>query len=571
MDGIIQFVKNLGTVRLIVFGTLLAILGFILFAAAGNISSGPMTVLYTGLDNESKNNIIASLSAQGIAYQDGGPGAISVPQNLAPQLRMQFAEQGSSGTIPGYENLFPTDDGPFGQTSTVINLNIKRALEGELARTFKTLKGVSNARVLIAMPKKRAFGQSEEPSASVTISPSSGGISSSQAQAIQAIASASVPGLSPDRVTVADTSGRLLAGSTGKQGMSGMNSIEESRQAKERMFQDRIETQLERVVGLGRVQANVTVEMTTDRVTEQVTEFNPDGQVIASQSITEEQSSQSSGEGGETSVSTTTPGGDGAAGGAGNGDQTSKLNEITKFDNSKTVRNIIKEPGTITKISVSVLVDHQREVVEGVIQDPVPWGDEQLENFKELVKNSIPSDKIEEEDIVVKQMKFAIEPENDMAAEEFKILGLFTKEDIQPILMIFIYGVLGILLVLVVLRPIAMRLVEAIPDKIDQPEPEQLEDKATMSTPIMISADGQPISKEVIEAAASGDEEATRAVLDARQTGQIIDDNMGIEAKINVAQVEGRIQESAMKKVAEIIASNPEESTAIVRSWLYED
>ncbi|WND02737.1 flagellar basal-body MS-ring/collar protein FliF [Temperatibacter marinus] len=576
MDGIIQFFKNLGTVRLMVFGVVGVIVVFLFSAIIGNVAKGPMEVLYTNLDQDSSNRIITTLQARNIDYSAEGGGTIQVPSSIARTLRMELAEQGMSGTVPGYKELFDSEAGTFGKTSFELNLNKKRALEGELAKTFKALKGVSNARVHVVLPERRAFGSTQEATASVVITPARGGVSLSEAQAMQSIAASSIPGLSPDRVTVVETSGRRLTDGSGQDRMGNASNIEDIRRTKEALFRDRIETQLERVVGLGRVQANVTLEMTTSRVTENATVYDPDGQVVIGQQTTEEESNDLNPEGGQATVGNTQPGTTGA--GAGSGNSSTKTSEQTNFQNSVTKRTTVREPGEITKMFVSVLVDYERPIDPNTRQllAPIERDTTAMDRIRNLVIASIPIE-IDTQNaansrdrLQVEQMLFAEEPEIEEDVEPLEVLG-FSKEDLMPLVSTLVWGLLAILSLLLVVRPLIGKLIEAIPDKVQQPDPDQIENKATMSSPILITADGQPISQEVIAAAAEGDEEATQQVLEARQTGQIVEENMGIEAKINVAQVEGRIQDSALKKVSEIIATSPVESAAIIRSWLYED
>ena len=114
-----------------------------------------------------------------------------------------------------------------------------------------------------------------------------------------------------------------------------------------------------------------------------------------------------------------------------------------------------------------------------------------------------------------------------------------------------------------------MRVIEAIPDAPPPPDPAQLEAAAIAETPAITGP--QQITPEIMAAAAEGDENATALVMQARQQGHLAIDQMGTDNKIDVAQVEGRIQESAIKKVANIIKANPDESVSIVRHWLYAD
>ena len=39
---------------------------------------------------------------------------------------------------------------------------------------------------------------------------------------------------------------------------------------------------------------------------------------------------------------------------------------------------------------------------------------------------------------------------------------------------------------------------------------------------------------------------------------------------IDIAQVEGQVKESSVRKVGEIVAKHPDEATSIMRQWLHE-
>ena len=79
------------------------------------------------------------------------------------------------------------------------------------------------------------------------------------------------------------------------------------------------------------------------------------------------------------------------------------------------------------------------------------------------------------------------------------------------------------------------------------------------------------ITPELAAAAAAGDPDAAATVAAAKEAGVIAEQGLSIDAEIDVARVEGRVQDSALKKVGEIVQGHPEEAAAIVRQWLYSD
>ena len=46
--------------------------------------------------------------------------------------------------------------------------------------------------------------------------------------------------------------------------------------------------------------------------------------------------------------------------------------------------------------------------------------------------------------------------------------------------------------------------------------------------------------------------------------------NADLEQKIDIARIEGQVKASSVKRVAEFVDKHPDESVAIIRSWLHE-
>ncbi|MEX0300291.1 MAG: flagellar M-ring protein FliF C-terminal domain-containing protein, partial [Kordiimonas sp.] len=297
--------------------------------------------------------------------------------------------------------------------------------------------------------------------------------------------------------------------------------------------------------------------------------FDPDTQVVLSQNITEE-SSQEAPAGGQVTASQNLPDAQGGINGQPTND-TSKTNEVTNFENSKTETMVVKEPGEITQVRVSLLVDYNRQLDDdgNTVGTPTPRSADELTQIENLVKTAIPFDEGRGDEVTVVTMRFVDPAPIEAPPEAFNLLGL-NKQDVIDVTK---YGgtiLLAVLILLLIVRPLVTRLIEAIPDAPPPPDPNQVIEDQTTETPA-IAAPGAPLSAEILAAAAAGDEDAAAAVLAARESGSLVPGQMRTDSKIDVAQVEGRLQESAIKKVADIIRSNPEESVAIVRGWLYAD
>ena len=574
MDGLLQFMRNMGTSRLIVMGSVLALAGAFFWVLISSVNTSSMVTLYTDLDPSAAASISEQLTADNIPHGSNSTGTtITVPSERVDQLRLRFATEGLSGGVIGKE-IFDGESS-FGRTSFELNVNFVRAIEGELTRTIKSIRSVREARVHIVMPERRPFQREENnPSASILLQ-TSGSFSSNQAQAIQALVASAVPGLSSDSITITDTSGRLLADGGGKSEFSNFSDLEAARLGKERIYRNKIEDLIGSVVGRGMVRAEVSITMDMNRTTKSETVFDPDGQVVVSSDVTEETSEEPL-PGGQATVANNIPG---ALPGQGqdNSAESSKTHETTNFELSKTETVTVQEPGRVTQVLVSVLVDHQRtlDANGNTVGTPTERTPAEIEQIKSLVITALPpienSDgslsAVAEANVTVAQMRFIDPTPIEPAEEPFNLFGL----DKAFILDIVKYGgliIVSLLILVLIVRPIVSKVIDAIPEAPPPVDP-ALEDRV-VETPA-IAAPGAPLSAEIMAAAAAGDENASAAVLAAREAGALIPNQMRTDSKIDVAQVEGRIQESAIKKVSEIIKSNPDESVAIVRTWLYAD
>ncbi len=130
-----------------------ALIGFFAFVIM-RVTTPQMTTLFTDLSTEDSS---------------GNGALIMVPKDKVTRLRMKLAEGGlPKGGGVGYE-IFDKSDA-LGTTSFVQNINHLRALEGELARTIRTLARVASARVHLSLPERRVFERDREaPRASIAL------------------------------------------------------------------------------------------------------------------------------------------------------------------------------------------------------------------------------------------------------------------------------------------------------------------------------------------------------------------------------------------------------------------
>ncbi len=212
MGAFLQTLRNLGPMRLAVMGgVVLGLVAFFIFLTT-RLGTPKMALLYGDLETKDSSQIVSQLEGLGIPYELKRNGSqIFVPSDRALRLRLSMAEQGlpSGGSI-GYE-IFDKSDS-LGTTNFMQNVNLVRALEGELSRTISSLNSVHSARVHLVMPRRELFSrEKQEPSASVILTMGGSRLEKDVVSSIQHLVAAAVPGLSPNSISIVDNKGSLLA------------------------------------------------------------------------------------------------------------------------------------------------------------------------------------------------------------------------------------------------------------------------------------------------------------------------------------------------------------------------
>jgi len=267
VQGLVDFVKALGATRLAAMAAVTAaLIGFFTLVIL-RVTSPQMTPLFTDLSVEDSAAIVKDLDRQAIAYEIRNEGSIvMVPKDRVTRLRMKLAEGGlPKGGGVGYE-IFDKSD-TLGTTSFVQNINHLRALEGELSRTIRALDRVQAARVHLVMPERPLFSRDKvEPSASIVLKVR-GALEAQQVRAIRHLIASAVNGLKPQRVSIVDEAGRLLADGAVDSEPGGGANADERKVAYERRLREQIESIVSKAVGSDRVRVQLTADFDFNRVT----------------------------------------------------------------------------------------------------------------------------------------------------------------------------------------------------------------------------------------------------------------------------------------------------------------
>ena len=544
VDSIVLALRNLGPIRLGVMGAVVVgLLGFFVFLTS-KLSTPDMSLLFGELDPGDASKIVAKLDAQKIPHElKAGGTQIFVPKDLAPKLRITLTEQGlTGGSIVGYE-LFDNRDS-LGTTNFIQNVNLVRALEGELARTIQSLDNVKKARVHIVLPKRELFSRTkQEPSASVTLRLNRGSITKAQVLAIQHLVSAAIPQLKPTRISIVDSKGNLLA--RGIEDENDPNVIANKAEGRRKNFQRqlgrKIETLIEQTVGPGKVRAEINAQMDFDRITTNEEKFDPEGQVVRStQSIEEKAQSKESEGRPPVSVATNLPDPNlspGAQTGASQSE--SRTEETVNFEVSKKVINHIQDIGNVKRLSVAVLVDGIQAIGEDGTIKYTPRKKKEMELLATLVRGAIGFNADRGDTVEVINMRFA-DPRIKVEEDLELFFGL-DKNDLLRMAEILVLSIVAILVILLVVRPLVQRAFEAMPSVTDA-----------------LSADGKLLAEGVSPTALPGMEGAGGGAVEE------------MDELIDIDRIEGLVKASSVRRVGEIVEKHPDEALALLRTWLYQ-
>jgi len=394
----------------------LAMIGMMIWAAQPN-----MQLLYGNLTPEEAGEIYAKLEQMGIKSDTGkGGNSIYVDGDLVHELRMQLASDGlvPSGSGPGYE-LF--DKGTFGVSDFVQRTNFLRAIQGELARTITQFDGVRSARVMVVMPENRIIVGDEgrdRASASVFVD-TKGTIGLPAVNSIRQLVANAIQGLTANDVVVVDSVGVVLSEDLQSNGLNGglSNDALKYRKGLEVYFTNKVQTMLDRVMGPNKTEVRVAVDVDTSSLQTTATSFDPESQI--ERSVTREDSTtrsfENEGSGAPgTGIASNVPGGGGVAGGGSASNREEESNVTTQqFEISETISSRTQNPGTIRRLTASLLVSKRYKDEAGTLVWDKREVDE-ISSLRQIVINALgielKNDQTAEELVTVNEMDFAVNP-----------------------------------------------------------------------------------------------------------------------------------------------------------------
>ncbi|WP_447910431.1 flagellar basal-body MS-ring/collar protein FliF [Brevundimonas bullata] len=544
MGGFTAALQKFGIGRLAAVLGVAAGVAAVLVAVMLRVGQAPDALLYSNLDLREASEISAALDQAAIKYSSKGDGStIFVSRDEVGTARLLLAGKGlvTSGSV-GYE-IFDNQS-VLGQTEFQQNLNEQRALQGELSRTIMSMRGITSARVHITMPRREMFQAAAiDPTAAVVVGVGARDLSADQVRAIRNVVASSVPNLKPDKVTVTDQSNRTLAAGSEDSGFTSANA-EAAKVTTEAQLQTRIKDIVEGVVGAGAARVQVTADIDHSRSTTQEQKYDPDGQVVRSTSTNGSQSQDTTGQAdGGVTATNNIPGG-AAPNNTPVGSTNSENTETTNYEISNTTTTTVKEPGEVKKLSVSVAVDGKYTPAADGKGEPTyaPRTAEEVQQIKTLVAAAVGIDETRGDKIEVVNVRFNREPSAAPGEDTGSSMFNFDKNDIMRGVELLVLLITGLLLIFFVVRPLLKTA------------------SGNGGMPVLAGANGMPVTPL--------DTQIVGGVLPGAP--QMLAGPSDMDQRLDIARIEGQVKASSIKKVADFVDSHPEESTAILRSWVHE-
>ena len=516
-----------------------------------NLGGQPKALLYSNLDLREAGTITQALDAAGVKYEAKGDGStIMVDRDKVGSTRLLLAGKGlPTASSIGYE-IFDTQSA-LGQTDFVQQLNMKRAMEGELARDIRAMQGVSFARVHLVLPRRQPFeDEAEQPTASVTIGLGSREPGAEQIRAVQNLIAGAVPNLKPDNVTVIDQNMKTLSAS-GDSSYAG-RAAQDAKAATEERIRKTVKDLVEGVVGVGAARVQVSADVDMNQVTTQEEKFDPDGQVVRSEQTGEETAKENqSTTSAAVSASSNIPNpGNTAAGSGENGNQSGRNESTTNYEISKTTRTEVQAPGTVKRLSVAVAVDGV--TAPGKKGKPgayTPRTADEMKRIDDLVKAAIGYSTDRGDTVSVVNVKFPHVDDQDGVTAASPLAG-FDKNDIMRGAEIGVLAVVAIMILFFVVRPLVRGAGSG----------------GGGGLPMLGGGGTQAVTRVIT----TPEGQTLQVTVDAATGQPLALPSPDIDSKIDIAKIEGQVKVSSVKRVSEFVDKHPEESVSILRSWLHE-
>jgi flagellar M-ring protein FliF len=341
----------------------------------------------------------------------------------------------------------------------------------------------------------------------------------------------------------------------------------------EEAYRKKVLDVIENIAGPGAAKVTVSIDADFNKVTQSSETYDPESQVVLSETTIEDsEKNQDMQPGDQTTVANNVPtGAQPAAAPQPTSQKEANRNEATtNYLYTKTLRSEIIEGGAIRRLSVAVALDQVR--VPGKDGAAAAWQDrtpEEITRITALVKSAVLFSEPRGDVVTVESTAFA-RPDTDLDGGVAPGAFEFDKFDLVRIGEILALVLTALALVFFVLRPLVSGLF-AKPEAEELP-PEIRKLKGAKRAKA-IAAHQQLILTMQKQAAADGEKTSSgnMTLPSSTAVGFDMPSPERLDAGIDVARISGQVKASSIKKISEVVSSHPDESIAIIRSWLAEE
>ncbi len=464
--------------KMVVAGTLLAVIGFIVFLVlytSTGRGNDKYAVLFDHLSSKDAGLIIQELDKEGIPYKIPTDGVIEVPRDQVYKVRINIASKGfPKESHVGFE-LF--DKQEFGSTDFDQKIKYLRALEGELSRTIQSLQPIEKASVHLALPKESVFvSKQTPPSASVAIKAVEGmRLTRKQILGIKNLVAAAVPNLKPENVKIVNEYGETLeeAGEEGTEGELAKMQMQYKSRYEKAYEQKVVDVLAPFIGGKDRVVAKVTVDFDFARRSSVEERYDPENVVRSEQSLEEKKEGLSQPPAGGVPGAVSNIGPVQGTEKSETKQKYQKSTTTTNYEVSKTVSNIKGPFASIRRVTAAVVVDGKYLPGEKGILKYEPRTPEELERIGSLVKQTIGFDPKRGDQVTVSNFKFESGAEGAGETPYAGAVSTFYAyvEPIVPVLKYLLLFVILFLFYKKVIVPFSERMLEVPVEEAAEGEP----------------------------------------------------------------------------------------------------
>ena len=333
------------------------------------------------------------LDQQKIVYKLEGNNVLVMSEEYQ-KIKLQMTRAGlvNDNTEDGDDILL--QDMGFGVSQRVEKERLKLSRERQLVLAIKEMKNVTNAQVLLAIPKESVFARKErEAGATVVItSARSYALSGQEVDSIVDLVASAVQGLSPNNVTVTDQRGRLLH-SGSDTGVSAQTSKEFGMEReREEEYKSKIDAILIPVLGLANYASEVDLVMDFTVIEETKKVFNPINQAIRSELLIEDKSTSSLLGSIPGALSNQPPKNssipeelEDQGKFPNTADGSSRTESTRNYEVDTTITHTKHKVGTVERLGVSVALDYVKSVNAAGETVYTPRSAEEVENIRQLL------------------------------------------------------------------------------------------------------------------------------------------------------------------------------------------